>query len=325
MLAEPLPDLDGRILAVVLNWCAGDDTARCLASLITEQARIPALDIPLADSASPDGCLDRLASRFPGVAYLPIGANLGDAGGNQRAIEWALARAYEFVLLINDDASLTPGCLIALMHAMRSDPSVGACAPTVTYGPPHDDRVWWGGGSFVWWKGMGVHHHVGYSEARLREQYPHPRAVTFLSGCVLLLPAEAIRRSGGLPAEFFAHVEEVELCYRSERQGWRLLWVPAATARHHVPVEAGEPSPFAITLRDRNQRLEVRHFGGFRLAVFRAVFFGARQRALWAGMKPIGRGAGGQSGDARIAAPIDVQIDERMQEPGHARVHKQRG
>jgi len=341
MLAEPVPDSAGRILAVVLNWCAEDDTARCLASLIAEQARVPALDILLADSASPDGSGDRLAARFPGVAYLPIGANLGYAGGNQRAIEWALARAYEFVLLINDDASLTPGCLIALMHAMRSDPAVGACAPTVTYGPPHDDRVWWGGGSFVWWKGMGVHHHVGHSAARLREQYPHPRAVTFLSGCVLLLRAEAIRRSGGLPAEFFAYVEDVELCHRWERQGWRLLWVPAATARHHVPVEAGDPSPFAITLRDQNrQRLAVRHFGGFRLAVFRAVFFGsravllgralargdgARQRALWTGMKPIRRGAGGQSGDARTATLIDVPIDERMQQAEHARVHKQRG
>jgi len=337
MCAEPLPDSEGRVLAVVLNWCAEDDTARCLDSLIAEQGHVPTLDILLADSASPDGSGNRLAARYPGVAYLPIGANLGYAGGNQRAIEWALARGYAFVLLINDDASVTPGCLVALMHAMQSDPTVGACAPTVTYGPPHDDRVWWGGGSFVWWKGMGVHDHVGHSATTLREQYPHPRAVTFLSGCVLLLRAEAIRRSGGLPAEFFAYVEDVELCYRWERQGWRLLWVPAAAARHHVPVEAGEPSPFAITLRDQNrQRLAVRHFHGLRLAIFRAVFFGsravllgralargdgARRRALWAGMKPVGRDDGGPSVDARV----DALVDKRRQESGPARVHKQRG
>ena len=303
MCAEPLPDSEGRVLAVVLNWCAEDDTSRCLDSLIAEQGHVPTLDILLADSASPDGSGDRLAARFPHVAYLPIGANLGYAGGNQRAIEWALAREYEFVLLINDDASLTPGCLVALMHAMKSDASVGACAPTVTHGPPLDDVVWWADGAFVWWKGLGVHRHVGQSAAALRSQHPTPRAVTFLSGCVLLLRAEAIRRSGGLREEFFAYVEDVELSVRWGRDGWRLLWVPDAVAQHHVPASNGEPSPFAITMRDRNrQRLAALHFAGFRLTLFRVFFFTsrallltrafvrgdrARRRALWSGMQPL--------------------------------------
>lgn len=302
MSEEPLHTSSSRILAIVLNWCAEDDTARCLASLIAERATVPALDILLADSASPDGSGDRLTARFPEVAYLPIGANLGYAGGNQRAIEWALARGYEFVLVINDDASLTPGCLHVLMQSMLSDPLVGACAPTVTHGPPHDDVVWWAGGTFVWWKGLGVHHYVGQSAAGLRSQFPKPRTVTFLSGCVLLLRAEAIRRSGGLREEFFAYVEDVELSVRWCRDGWRLLWVPGAVAQHHVPELHGKPSPFAITMRDRNrQRLAALHLAGFRLAVFRVFFVTSRVlllsrallrrdfaqlRALWSGMQP---------------------------------------
>lgn len=267
----------GRTLAVVLNWCAEEDTARCLASLGREQELVPTLDVLLVDSASPDGSGARVAARFAKVPYLPLEANLGYAGGNQRAIEWALARDYAFVLVVNDDAQLLPGCVGRMLSAMAADETVGGCAPTVTYGPPHDDVVWWGGGTFVWWKALGVHWNEGASVSALGLSGREPEPVTFLSGCVLLLRATALRKSGGLRPEFFAYVEDAELSYRWVREGWRLLWVPGAMAQHHVPWQAGAPSPFAITCRDRNRRrVAALHFGPLQRACFGLFFVPSR-------------------------------------------------
>ena len=289
----------GRTLAVVLNWCAEEDTERCLASLLHECERVPTLDLLLVDSASPDGSGARLAARFPAVPYLALTANLGYAGGNEQAIAWALARRYDFVLIVNDDAELMAGCVEQLLETMAANPTAGACAPTVTFGPPHTDRVWWAGGAFVWWKGLGVHWHDGESVAALGLSGRAPQPVTFLSGCVLLLRSHAIRQSGSLRAEFFAYVEDAELSYRWQRDGWQLYWVPAALARHHVPRHAGAPSPFAIRYRDRNRRrVASLHYGVWRRAGFWLFFApsrllrlmqyalkadGARAIAVWRG------------------------------------------
>ena len=260
-------------LAVVLNWCAEEDTARCLEALFRQRATMPALDVLLADSASPDGSGERLAARFPHANYLPVGANLGYAGGNQRAIEWALQRGYAYILLVNDDAEVMPGCVPRLVATMAANDAVGACAPTITHGPPHHDCIWWAGGRFVWWKGLGVHERVGQSASDVLRTVHTPRPVTFVSGCVLLLRAAAIRRSGGLRPEFFAYVEDAELGVRWQRDGWRLLWVPHAVARHHVAPGSPTPSAFAAEWRDRNRvRLAELHFSAKRQAVFLGCF-----------------------------------------------------
>ena len=79
-------------------------------------------DPSILDNASPDGSGSRVAANFPALAYLQTGENLGDAGGNLRAMEWALAREYDHVLIINDDAEVRPGCVSALLAALAANP-----------------------------------------------------------------------------------------------------------------------------------------------------------------------------------------------------------
>ena len=172
----------GRTLAVVLNWCAEEDTVRCLASLLHECERVPTLDLLLVDSASPDGSGARLAARFPAVPYLALAANLGYAGGNEQAIAWALARGYDFVLIVNDDAELMAGCVGQLLQAMAANPSAGGCAPTVTFGPPHTDLVWWAGGAFVWARAAAGHF---FEWVRAVAAKPSHSAMRWIAGRVL--------------------------------------------------------------------------------------------------------------------------------------------
>ena len=256
------------------------------------------VDVLVVDNASPDGSGERLHERFPEHPFLQTGANLGYAGGNLRAIEWALERGYDYVLVINDDAEVMEGCVGALLAAMESTPRAGAAAPTILH---HGTSiVWFGGGELSEFKAMGSHTHAGESLDAVRQSGTNVREVTFLSGCVLLLRAETLRESGGFRAEFFAYVEDLELSYRFRHEGWSLLQVPSAIATHKVPFPSNPDSAFAIRLRDVNRRRMVAlHYSITQRLAFIAWFYPtrlihlarfiargdrARIAAIWSGM-----------------------------------------
>ncbi|MDQ8159337.1 MAG: glycosyltransferase family 2 protein [Gemmatimonadota bacterium] len=267
----------GRTLAIVLNWCAEDDTAACVQSLLMERQTTTTLDILVVDNASPDGSGDRLAAQFPTLSYLQTGANLGYAGGNAQAMQLALARGYEFILIINDDATVRPGCVRLLLEVMASEPGVGACAPTIVHGQDQQDIIWWAGGRFQWWKALGTHDHYG---TRLQQHaFPQlgPQPITFACGCVVLFRSSAIRACGSFRPEFFAYAEDVELSLRLVSAGWGIRWVPAAVAVHAVRYPAAPPTPWAMQLRDTNRRRLARaHYRGWKRALFALVFSGSR-------------------------------------------------
>jgi GT2 family glycosyltransferase len=237
-----------RVVALVLNWCAEEDTATCVRSL--ERQGVAGLRICIVDNASPDGSGTRLRARFPQHAYLDTGANLGYAGGNARGCAWAVEQGAAFVLVINDDATLEPGALAALLQVMEQDSTVGMAAPTVLHHEARD-RSWWAGGRVIAHKAIGVAEHFG--EAPPAPTQP-PQGTDFVSGCAVLLRAAALQRDGGFDPAYVSYLEDVELSVRWRLAGWRLVHVPAAVATHAVPWPPPVPSPFAIRLRDRNRR-----------------------------------------------------------------------
>ena len=91
---------------VVLSWNGREDTLRCLASL--EELHDPAPGVVVVDNGSQDGTPGAVRERFPGVTVLETGRNLGYAGGNDVGIRHALAHGAEWVVLLNNDATLAP-------------------------------------------------------------------------------------------------------------------------------------------------------------------------------------------------------------------------
>lgn len=266
----------GHIVVVVLNWCAEEDTVRAISSVLEHGGA--GVTVLLVDNASPDGSGPRLHARFPDVPYLQTGANLGYAGGNQRAIEWALARSADAILIVNDDAELRPGCLDTLRAAMNANPQLGACAPTVVHGPPHEDRVWWGGGEFVAHKGCGVHRHAGEQlDDVQRANTRHAVPVTAVNGCVMLLRADAIRAVGGFDESYFCYNEDTELSMRLNAGGWQTAWIPGAIAVHHLAYPEPEPSSWALVQLGRNRRrLASQHLGRSGRVRFMIWFYATR-------------------------------------------------
>ena len=290
------PGTTPRVVAAVLNWCAEYDTAACVQSLIADGYR--PLDILIVDNGSPDGSGDRLHSQFPSLHYLQNGENLGYAGGNLKATNWALERGYDYLLVINDDAEVACGCIAQLVNTLESNPRAAAAAPTILH--HGTSTIWFAGGEFVRFKAIGTHTRFGQETSALGKNSALPKAVSFISGCAVLYRCRALRQSGGFRAEFFSYVEDLELSVRLMRNGWILCHVPSARATHKVSYPPPTPSPFAIRLRDRNRRRLVSlHYSGFDKLAFSAWFYptrllhllrylatgdAPRAAAIWSGM-----------------------------------------
>ena len=274
--ARPSTGAGQAVVAVVLNWCAEDDTAACLESLA--RSDWPALTTLLVDNGSPDGSGDRLHARFPALPYLQTGANLGYTGGNNRGFAWALEHGADYVLVLNDDTVVAPDCVRRLVEAAesatRGGARVGGVSPKILY---HDapDRVWFGGGDFSSMRALGLHRGELRADEPARDR--GVERITFMTGCCFLVPAPVLRAAGGFAEEFFAYVEDVELSLRLARAGYALLYEPRARVLHRIAPEPPRSSPFQIRQRDRNRRRLVRrHYGPAERLGFAVWFYPTR-------------------------------------------------
>ena len=258
MRSAPPPKTDPTVGVVVLNWNGEEDTAACLDSLLAQRG--VSFDILLIDNASPDGSGARLHARYPALAYVQTGENLGYAGGNNRGLQWARSRGIEWLLVVNNDTVADPDCLRRLLDAAGTDARLAALAPLIVrFDDP--DRVWFAGGRHDRLRALGVHEHWNAPVARVLDRGDAARwhESTFLTGCCLLLRCAAMDEVGPFRADFFSYVEDLELSARLVDAGWRLGWVPAARLAHRVPALGTDPTPMQIRLRDRNRRRLVRH------------------------------------------------------------------
>jgi len=269
-----------RTVAVVLHYRREAMTAQCIASL---EASTRPPRVLVVDNASGDGSYERLQLRFPHCEFLQTGGNFGYAGGNNRGIAWALEQGATRVLVINDDATVAPEAIALLEDALAEHRDAAIAAPTILFGT-RPDLAWWAGGTFLpmkmlgrhdgygrrWWIRRGLPRTLVGADAAATSDSIKVRAVSFISGCCLLIDAASLRALGAFDASYHAYVEDVELSVRYARAGKRLLWVPGAQALHHLPYPEPEPTPAKIIARDRNRRrLAKQHFG----LVVRARFY----------------------------------------------------
>ncbi len=234
---------------MVLNYGREQMTAGCVQALERSVGVTPR--ILIVDNASPDGSGARLEARFSQHDFLQTGENLGYAGGNALGIARALAHDAEYVLVINDDAEVAPDALRLLLSALETDDRAAAAGPTIRF----DDAagsICWAGGELVRARALGTPTTRGAAPGGA------VRPCSFITGCCVLLRAVAVRSAGSFRPEYFAYAEDVELCLRFTRAGWRLLYVPEAAVVHHAPWPEPEAAPWKLRLRDLNRRRLVR-------------------------------------------------------------------
>jgi len=218
--------------AVVVNYNAGPALLDCVASVLAQD---PVPELVVVDNASTDGSADALRHAHPGVRIVHSGANLGYA----RAANLGIAATdAPVVAVLNPDTVLRPGAGRALAARFAADPDLGAAGPRLHNDdgtvypsarkiPGLLDAVGHGLLFFVW--------PANPFTARYREtgaDPARPRDVDWVSGAAVWLRRAALDAVGGWDERYFMYVEDVDLCWRLRRAGWRVAYEPAGTVEH---------------------------------------------------------------------------------------------
>ena len=211
-----------RVGAVVVSYNTRDDLLRCLAALLAPGE--PEIEVIVVDNASSDGSAEAVRAHFPAVRVIANPSNLGFSKANNIGLRAATAA---YALLLNSDCEVRPGAVAALAgprHVGRDG------SPQVSFGPNLTPAAEWRQGRLV----RGVR--AGRAEA-LREAAAlgeREREPDWLSASCVLARRSALDAVGGFDELFFLYEEDVDLCLRIRRAGWRIVFTPAAEVVHHL-------------------------------------------------------------------------------------------
>lgn len=242
-----------KTAVVILNWNTRDYLRKFLPGLITSTEGLDA-EVIVADNASTDGSLEMLAAEFPDVRRISLDRNYGFTGGYNRALAQVEA---DYYVLINSDIEVPQGWLKPLTDWMDTHPHCGACGPKLlSY--DHRDRFEYAGAA------GGLLDRYGYPFCRGRilqkvekdeGQYDTPEDVFWVSGACLLVRSKLWKKLGGLDDRFFAHMEEIDLCWRMQLSGYTVTVVPESFVYHIGGGTLPNESPFKLRLNFRNNLL----------------------------------------------------------------------
>jgi GT2 family glycosyltransferase len=229
--------------ALVLSWNGREDTLRCLESL--SSVAYANLTIVCVDNGSTDGSAEAVRERFPHVRLIDAGENLGYAGGNNLGIRDALQHGAEWVMLVNNDATVAGDVIDGFEAAADTASRVGILAGKVYFA----DRP-----RTIWFAGQRVSELLGYSGRprgygrpdgpRYSRVVPTGRAV----GALMAVSRAAIESVGLLDEDLFAYVEDVDWALRVRAAGFSVLFAPQARAWHRVSASTGGEASSTHTL-----------------------------------------------------------------------------
>jgi len=242
-----------KTAVVILNWNTRDYLRKFLPGLIASTEGMDA-EVIVADNASTDGSLEMLAAEFPDVRRISLDRNYGFTGGYNRALAQVEA---DYYVLINSDIEVPEGWLKPLTDWMDTHPHCGACGPKLLSYDQRDRFEYAGAAG-------GLLDRYGYPFCRGRilqkvekdeGQYDTPEDVFWVSGACLLVRRRLWKKLGGLDDRFFAHMEEIDLCWRMQLSGYTVTVVPESYVYHIGGGTLPNESPFKLRLNFRNNLL----------------------------------------------------------------------
>ena len=237
------------IIFIILNWNGKKDTLECLQSL--RDLEYSNYETVVIDQNSNDGSRESIASQFPEVRLIRNDDNLGFVMGNNTGIQHATDSDADYIVLLNNDTTVLPTFLSALVEAARENPGFDVFGPKIVF-DSDPNRIWAAGSHIDWRKGTCVQR--GYQEID-RGQYDSNAEVNALTGCAMMISSKAVRTVGLLDSRFFAYYEETDWCARATRAGLRILYVGAAVVRHKISSTIGPTSPAIAFYMVRNNLL----------------------------------------------------------------------
>ena len=240
-----------KTAVVILNWNTEDFLRKFLPELLRSTAQAADAEVIVADNDSSDDSVMVMKEVFPQVRTIEFEKNYGFTGGYNKAFNKIDC---EYFVLINSDIEVTDGWLQPLIAWMDSHPDCGACAPKL-HSWQERDKFEYAGAAGGYIDKFGYPFCRGRILKRIetdRGQYDRPEDVFWATGACLMVRSSVYRKLGGLDERFFAHMEEIDLCWRMQLEGWKVTVVPESVVYHLGGGTLPASSPFKLFLNYRN-------------------------------------------------------------------------
>lgn len=242
------------IAVVILNWNGKRFLEKYLPILVSNTSDIPGAFVAVADNGSTDGSREWLEEKWPGLTYVWFDRNYGFAEGYNKAFDSIEA---DYYVLLNSDVEVPQGWLGPLASFMEEHPEVGVCQPKILSEADHTRFEYAGaaGGfldryGFPFCRGR-ILSNIEYD----RGQYDEPVECFWATGACLMIRSSLYHHLGGFDASFFAHMEEIDLCWRAKLLGYEVWCVPRSSVYHVGGGTLPNDSPRKLFLNYRNNLL----------------------------------------------------------------------
>ncbi|WP_321333429.1 glycosyltransferase family 2 protein [uncultured Bacteroides sp.] len=243
-----------KIAVVILNWNGCEMLRSFLPSVVSHSQVEGGVEICVGDNGSTDESVSMLRKEFPSVRIITLSENHGFADGYNLVLQQVEAT---YVVLLNSDVEVTPEWLLPLIDYMDAHPETAACQPKILSWH-HKDMFEYAGaaGGFI--------DHYGYPYCRGRimslvekdcGQYDDIVPVFWATGAALFIRLKDYREAGGLDGRFFAHMEEIDLCWRLRARNRQIVCIPQSTVYHVGGATLKKENPRKTLLNFRNNLL----------------------------------------------------------------------
>ena len=242
-----------KVSVVILNWNGVGMLQKYLLKVV-EYSAMEGVEVCVADNASTDESVSYLQANFPNVRLILLDKNYGFAEGYNRALQQVEA---EYVVLLNSDVEVTPHWLEPLVEYMDAHPEVAACQPKIRSERNKEYFEYAGAAG-------GYLDKYGYPFCRGRifevvekdqGQYDTIQPIFWATGAALFICLKDYREVGGLDGRFFAHMEEIDLCWRLRSRGRGIVCIPQSVVYHVGAATLKRENPRKTFLNFRNNLL----------------------------------------------------------------------
>lgn len=242
-----------KVSVVILNWNGKKLLEEFLPSVV-KYTDCNMADIVIADNYSSDDSVSFIQENYPALSVIKLPDNYGYAGGYNEALKQIET---QYSVLLNSDVEVTPNWLEPMISFLDGNTDVAAVQPKIL-SQRNKDYFEYAGASGGFIDKYGYPFCRGRIFDRLeadKNQYDQPIDVFWASGACLVIRTEKYKEAGGLDVSFFAHMEEIDLCWRLNARGNRIVCIPQATVYHVGGATLTGENPIKTFLNFRNNLL----------------------------------------------------------------------
>jgi len=251
-----------KLAIITINYNGLADTLDFLESL--KSATKPAsliLQVYIVDNASSDDSVDVLSRRYPEIRLIESSKNLGFAAGNNLGIKRALKEKNDLIMLINNDTSISKDLFIKLLDSPILKTGTGVLGGLIYFASGFEFHkkykknqigkvIWFGGGQIDWDNIYATHQYVNQIDTG---QIKSPQETDFITGAFFITRSDVLRKVDLFNPDYFMYLEDVELCLRIKRAGFKLFIDPNLKVWHKVAQSSGIGSPLNDYFLTRNR------------------------------------------------------------------------